>query len=173
MAQQNLRRLSKKETRKLKKLVVILCLLLVSCQLFDKKVPDETELLQQELQKINWSEVDEYPSVYNCDSLQDLEQQKQCFFKYLSQEIQQKISIDSIQMLFPNIDTIQVKVTVFPDKTTVFETQHSKDSLDYDLKEIDSIIQSSLSNFPPIEPASKRGVKVKTQFILPVIIKKK
>ena len=47
------------------------------------------------------------------------------------------------------------------------------DSLGYNLKEIDSIIQTKLTNFPPIEPASKRGVKVKTQFILPVIIKKK
>lgn len=153
--------------------ITFLSFLLVSCQLFDKKVPDENELLQQELQKINWSEVDEYPSVYSCDTMQNKETQKQCFFNYLSQEIQQKISIDSIQMLFPNIDTIQVKVTVFPDKTTVFETQHSNDSLGYNLKEIDSIIQTKLANFPPIEPASKRGVKVKTQFILPVIIKKK
>jgi hypothetical protein len=157
----------------LKKLSLLLLFLIVSCQLFDKKVPDENELLQQELQKINWSEVDEYPSVYACDTMQNKEAQKQCFFDYLSQEIQQKISVDSIQMLYPNIDTIQVKVTIFPDKSTIFETQESKDSLDYNLKEIDSIIQSSLSNFPPIEPASKRGVKVKTQFILPVIIKKK
>lgn len=157
----------------MKKLSFILFLAFTSCQLFDKKVPDESDLLKQELQKINWSEVDEYPSVYACDTMQNKETQKQCFFNYLSQEIQQKISVDSIQMLYPNIDTIQVKVTVFPDRTTVFETQHSKDSLGYDLKEIDSIIQTKLANFPPIEPASKRGVKVKTQFILPVIIKKK
>lgn len=153
--------------------ITFLFFLIVSCQLFEKKVPNENELLQQELQKIDWSQVDEYPSVYNCDTLQSLEQQKQCFFNYLTQEIQQKISVDSIQMLYPNMDTIQVKVTVFPDKTTVFETQHTKDSLGYNLKEVDSIIQSKLANFPPIEPASKRGVKVKTQFILPVIIKKK
>jgi hypothetical protein len=105
--------------------------------------------------------------------MQNKEAQKQCFFNYLSKEIQQKISVDSIKMLYPNIDTIQVKVTVFPDKTILFETQNSKDSLGYDLKEIDSIIQNKLANFPLIEPASKRGVKVKTQFILPVIIKKK
>ena len=35
-------------------------MLLTSCQLFDKKVPDEKELLQQELQKINWNQVDNY-----------------------------------------------------------------------------------------------------------------
>lgn len=153
--------------------ITFLFFFLVSCQLFDKKVPDENELLEQELQKINWSEVDEYPSVYACDTMQNKEAQKQCFFNYLSKEIQQKISVDSIQMLYPNIDTIAVKVTIFPDKTTIFETQHSKDSLAYDIKEIDSIIQTKLANFPPVEPASKRGIKVKTQFVLPVIIKKK
>jgi hypothetical protein len=157
----------------MKRFSVIILLIATSCHLFDKKVPNEDQLLQQELQKINWSQVDEYPSVYNCDTLQSVEQQKQCFFNYLTQEIQQKLSIDSIQMLYPNMDTIQVKVTVFPDKTTVFEIQQTNDSLTYNLKEIDSIIQNNLSNFPPIEPASKRGVKVKTQFILPVIIKKK
>ncbi len=153
--------------------ILFLFFFVVSCQFFDKKVPNETELLQQELQKINWSEVDEYPSVYACDTMQNTATQKQCFFNYISQEIQQKISVDSIQILYPNIDTIQVKVTVFPDKTTIFETQKPKDTLSYSFKKIDSIIQTKLANFPPIEPASKRGVKVKTQFILPVIIKKK
>lgn len=157
----------------MKKRSLLLFFIVVSCQLFDKKVPDENELLQQELQKINWSQVDEYPTIYACDTIQDKETQKQCFFNYLVQEIQQKISIDSIQMRYPNVDTIQVKVTVFPNKTTVFETQIPKDSIGYDIKEIDSIIQNNLANFPPIEPASKRGVKVKTQFILPVIIKRK
>lgn len=157
----------------MKKLSVILILCIVSCQFFDKKVPNETELLQQELQKINWSEVDEYPSVYACNTMQDKEAKKQCFFKYISQEIQRKISVDSIKMLYPNIDTIQVKVTVFPNKTTFFETQKPSDSLNYNFREIDSIIKNKLANFPPIEPASKRGIKVKTQFILPVTIKKK
>ena len=55
-----------------KRISVILLLCLASCQLFDKKVPDENELLQQELQKINWDQVDEYPSVYNCDSFKDM-----------------------------------------------------------------------------------------------------
>lgn len=155
-----------------KRISLILLLSLASCQLFDKKVPDENELLQQELQKINWNQVDEYPSVYNCDSFKDMEAQKQCFFKYLSHEINQKIGLDTIQMFYPNIDTIQVKVTVFPDKTISFEPQKPKDSIDYNLKKLDSIIQTKLANFPPIEPASKRGLKVKTQFILPLIVKK-
>ncbi len=146
-------------------------ILLYSCQLFDKKVPDEKLLLQQELQKINWEEVDELPSVLQCDTIADPAVKKQCFFDYLSQTIQTRIGIDTLQMLYPNTDTISVKVTIFPDASLQFEPQFSKDSVAYDKIKADSVLLARLADFPKVEPAIKRGVKVKTQFILPVIIK--
>lgn len=146
-------------------------ILLYSCQLFDKKVPDENLLLQQELQKINWEEVDELPSVLQCDTITDPAVKKQCFFDYLSQTIQTRIGIDTLQMLYPNTDTISVKVTIFPDASLQFESQFLKDSVAYDKIKADSVLLARLADFPKVEPAIKRGVKVKTQFILPVIIK--
>ncbi|MEY2738297.1 MAG: hypothetical protein RL259_206 [Bacteroidota bacterium] len=146
-------------------------ILLYSCQLFDKKVPDENLLLQQELQKINWEEVDELPSVLQCDTITDPAVKKQCFFDYLSQTIQTRIGIDTLQMLYPNTDTISVKVTIFPDASLQFEPQFLKDSVAYDKIKADSVLLARLADFPKVEPAIKRGVKVKTQFILPVIIK--
>ena len=74
-------------------------------------------------------------------------------------------------MLYPEIDTIEVKVTINPDASLQFEPQSSKDSLTYDRSKIDSIIIFRLIDFPKVEPAIKRGIKVKTQFVLPVIIK--
>ena len=52
-----------------------------------------------------------------------------------------------------------------------FEPQFPKDSVAYDKVKIDSILQSRLIDFPKVNPAIKRGIPVKTQFILPVIIK--
>ncbi len=144
---------------------------MVSCQYFDKKVPDENVLLQQELKKINWNEVDEFPSVLQCDTIKDVEIKKQCFFDYLTQTIQERIGIDTLQILYPEMDTIEVKVTINPDATLQFEPQFPKDSVAYDKVKIDSILTARLSDFPKVEPAIKRGIKVKTQFILPVIIK--
>ena len=57
--------------------LLMVSVLLYSCQLFDKKVPDENQLLQQELQKINWEEVDELPSVLQCDTIKDPAVKKQ------------------------------------------------------------------------------------------------
>ncbi|MDA6070507.1 hypothetical protein NJT12_12840 [Flavobacterium sp. AC] len=144
-----------------------------SCQYFEKKVPSEKELLQKELKSINWKEVDEYPSVTNCDKITDKKQRQQCFFEVMAQLIQQKLDIDTLSILYPQLDTIEVKVTVFPNSTMKFEPQFPKDSVAYDTIKIDSILHARLVDFPKINPALKRGLPVKTQFILPVILKAK
>jgi hypothetical protein len=158
----------------MKKTIQLLFLLLViqSCQYFEKQVPDEKELLEQELKKINWDEVDEFPSVLQCDTIKDAEIKKQCFFDYMAQTIQERIGIDTLRIEYPKIDTINVKITINTDSSLQFETQYTNDSIALaDKTKIDSILMSRLSDFPKVEPAIKRGVKVKTQFVLPVIIK--
>ena len=45
------------------------------------------EPIKQELQKINWEEVDELPSVMQCDTIKDEAVRKQCFFDYLAHRI--------------------------------------------------------------------------------------
>jgi hypothetical protein len=143
-----------------------------SCQLFEKKGPSEEELLQKELQKIDWKKVDAFPSVDACEVITDEAQRKQCFFEYLTQTIQEKLSVDTLATLYPEIDTIQVKVTVFPDASLKFEPQFPRDSVAYDKIKIDSILHAKLADFPKVNPAIKRGIPVKTQFVLPVILKR-
>ena len=134
-------------------------------------MPSEKELLQKELKAINWKEVDEYPSVVDCEKIEDRNQRQQCFFEILTQLIQEKLSVDTLSVLYPELDTIEVKVTVFPNATMRFEPQFPKDSVAYDTIKIDSILKARLVDFPKINPAVKRGIPVKTQFILPVILK--
>ena len=156
----------------LKQYYLLLTLILFnSCQYFDKQVPSEKELLRKELKTINWKEVDEYPSVTDCEKIDNKTQRQQCFFEVLTQLIQQKLSVDTLSVRYPELDTIQVKVTVFPNSTIKFEPQFPKDSVAYDKVKIDSILQARLVDFPKVNPAIKRGIPVKTQFILPVILK--
>ncbi|KAF2334471.1 hypothetical protein [Flavobacterium daemonense] len=144
-----------------------------SCQYFEKKVPSEKELLQKELKTINWKEVDEYPSVAECETITDEKQRQKCFFEVMAQLVQQKLDVDSLSILYPELDTIEVKVTVFPNSKMKFEPQFPKDSVAYDTVKVDSILHARLVDFPKVNPAIKRGIPVKTQFILPVIIKAK
>ena len=136
-----------------------------SCQYFEKNVPIKEELLDQELKKVNWSEVDDAPSVSWCDSIVDKNERKQCFFNFMSQTIQERLMPDSIRINYPNIDTLHVKVTVSPEAIVKFESQSLPNQV-----QVDSLLQIHLANFPSIEPAIKRGVKVKAQFVLQVLL---
>ena len=151
--------------------LLIVFLIFHSCQYFETPVPSEQELLQKELKSINWKEVDEYPSVVDCEKIEDKKQRQKCFFEVLTQLIQEKLSVDTLSILYPELDTIEVKVTIFPNATMQFEPQFPKDSIAYDKIKIDSILKVRLVDFPKINPAIKRGVPVKTQFVLPVILK--
>ena len=141
----------------------------LSCHYFDKQVPSEKELLEQRLKEINWNQVDEYPSTIDCENLTDSIQRKQCFFEFMATTLQQKLSNDSLKALFPK-DTIDVKVTVNADSTVQFEPQYPANT-NFDKAKIDSLLQQKLADFPKVNPALKRGIPVKTQFVLPVIVK--
>ena len=151
--------------------VFLSLLLFSSCQYFEKQVPSEKDLLQKELKSINWKEVDEFPSVYGSDTIENKIERQQCFFEYMTQLIQHKLSVDTLSVLYPELDTIEVKVTVYPNSRIIYEPLFPKDSLSYDIVKIDSILKARLVGFPKINPAIKRGIPVKTQFILPVILK--
>ncbi len=143
----------------------------MSCDYLHKTNPSKEELLEKELKTINWNQVDQYPSISECENIEDKDQRQQCFFEYLTSIIQQKLSQDTLPFNGVNLDTIIVKVTVFPDATIDFEPQFPQDSVVYDKIKIDSLLTENLKNFPRINPALKRGIPVKTQFILPVILK--
>ena len=136
-----------------KAIALFLVSLCFSCQYFEKKVPNEKELLEKQLKEINWNEVDEYPSVADCEKLTDETQRKQCFFDFLTTTIKQKLDIDTLSTMFPQLDTISVKVTILPNTLLSFEPQYLKDSAAYDTIKIDSILHARLIGFPKINPA--------------------
>ena len=150
-----------------------LILLFQSCQYFEKNVPNKDELLQKELKKINWDEVDEFPSTVACDSITDKEMRKQCFFDYMSAQLELKLVNDTLRDYYKGLDTLKVKVMVLSNAQISFQSHFDTDSLPFDTVKADSVLQSKLINFPSVEPAIKRGMKVKSEFLIPVVLKKK
>jgi hypothetical protein len=60
-------------------------------------------LLQKELKSINWKEVDEYPSVVDCEKIED-KATSTVFFEVLTQLIQDKLRVDTLSILYPELD---------------------------------------------------------------------
>ncbi len=157
--------------KKLLTLLIIVALLAGSCQYIDRQIPSEDQLLKHEIESIDWKEVDDYPSFAACDSLTTKPEKKTCFFEQLNLLIQQKLNSDTLAVLYPKIDTIKVLVTISPDSTIKFEPRRNSDASQYDAKKVDSILRSKLVDFPPVNPAIKRGIPVKSQFEIPVALK--
>ncbi len=150
-------------------LIFLFPFLLSACQYFDKQVPNKQELLQKELKSINWNQVDEYPSFGQCDSLSNTKANQACFFDYLTQLIQARLGGDTLSLIYPDLDSINLKITILPNATFTFEPQ-VPDTIAYNKALIDSIFKARLVGFPKVNPAIKRGLPVKTQFVLPVVL---
>lgn len=144
-------------------------ILATSCQWFDKRVPSKDDLLEKELKAINWDEVDEWPSAKICDTIADEEAKRACFFQFLTDTIHQRLASETLKISYPELDTVEVKVTVMPDSTVHFQSRLS-DTAKRTRRSIDSTLLARLDSFPKVIPALKRGLPVKTQFVLPLVL---
>ncbi len=143
---------------------------LFGCNEWPKKVPSESELLKQELKQVNWRQVDEYPTVADCEALTEKFERQQCFFDFITSLIQQKLSADTLHLSASNNDTLKLKITVTNKAELKFEVAHRDSIPEIQQAVIDSVLKARLVDFPPITPALKRGVPVTSSFVVPVKI---
>ena len=72
--------------------LVVLSVLIPSCQFFEtEKISSET-FLKEEIKSINWKDVDQHPVFLNCESFTEKKQQKNCFENTLSSHLYQVIN---------------------------------------------------------------------------------
>lgn len=142
-----------------------------SCRFFDPKNSYEKNLIEKELNSLNWNKVDELPSIGSCEDIKDVQSHQECFFSGITKLVEDKITENGTTILFPNMDTLRLEVTVFPDSNVIFVPIFSNDFTIDDRNEIDSIIAIRLADFPKIHPALKRGIPVKAQFFLSIELK--
>lgn len=153
-------------------LFIFLSIGMTSCQWTAKKLPDENSLLKEEIDKIDWTKVDSYPSVEQCDSLFDETDRKKCFFEFITQNLQLELGSDTITGEFDQLDTLKVLVTVQTDSRIKLELYNFPDSLKGKTTSINSLLKVKEQNFPVVQPATKRGVPVKSQFLIPLVLNK-
>ena len=145
---------------------VFLSMLATACNFVQKELPDSQELLRRELHAIDWNRVDTYPTYATCDSLADAEEMKACFFDRLNFEVINVLKNDSLVQI-STIDSVQFLVRVTAQSQLEFKTEQINEKLLPKLM-LDSIMKQHQNNFSKIQPATKRGIPVTTQFVLNV-----
>lgn len=145
-------------------------ILATSCQYFDTEKVSSDEIYKDEIKAINWKDVDRYPSFPLCEAVLEKPEQKDCFIKTISSRLYQNISRDDMIAVREVYDTVKVKFEVGTSgRLSILEIKMDT-VLQKEFPDLERLIFNSVDSLQPIAPAYKRGIPVKTQFILPVIV---
>lgn len=147
-----------------------LLLLATSCQFFETEKVSSEEIYKEEIQTIDWKDVDRYPSFSNCNDSLEKPVQKDCFINTISSRLYQSISHENLVAVREVYDTVKVNFEVASDgKLSILEIKMDT-LLQKEFPNLKTWLLQSIDSLQPVAPAYKRGIPVKTQFTLPVII---
>ena len=146
-----------------------LCLL-SSCDLFTSSEVKTQQLVEKELQAINWNDVDQFPLFEVCDESVSKSSQKECFentlllhfsktleeFEFiLDKDVNEAVYVDFLVDKEGKISVLNI------DKNRIIQEQ---------IPEFDGIISRSLKSLPPLGSALKRGMPVNAKFRIPIVL---
>jgi len=145
--------------------------LLTSCSFFASAEKKTSDLVNKELQEINWAEVDNYPLFYNCDETVSKALQRYCFEQELLAHCSK--TLQNFNFEFDSLIKPEVIVDFVVDQDgKITDIEITKDdAIDVQMPNFEHIITEGLKNVPPLGPALKRGIPVKAKFRIPIELK--
>ncbi|MDC8001729.1 hypothetical protein POV26_11830 [Aequorivita todarodis] len=152
-------------------LFVAFLLLATSCQFFETEKVSSEEIYNQEIKTIDWKDVDRYPSFSNCDSILEKPEQKDCFINTISSQLYKSINHEGMVATREVYDTVKVNFEVSSKGELAILEIKMDTALQQEFPNLETWLLQSIDSLKPVAPAYKRGIPVKTQFTLPVIIK--
>ena len=138
-----------------------------SCDVLEKKPNKMSE-------KLIWTANDEYPTVIECENVVDTKDRLNCFYEYLYEYLSNNLKNNQDVNNLEFNDSIMIKIII--DKNgKVYPSEIRSKNPEYYNEKINSIIYELLDSMPRVVAAVKtdHGVKVKSQFDLPLILKVK
>lgn len=151
-------------------LFVFLLILATSCQFFETEKVSSDEIYKEEMETIDWKDVDRYPSFSNCENKLEKPEQKECFISTISSRLYQSINNENMVAVREVYDTVKVNFEV-SSKGELSILEIKMDTLlQKEFPNLETWLVQSIDSLKPVAPAYKRGIPVKTQFTLPVII---
>jgi len=151
--------------------VLFCCLLLVSCNWLTSKNEVKENLIQKELDAINWNDVDRYPLFEDCDETLSREEQKRCFQNGFNQHFLKSLQQQPLVVHQNLNDTLKVQLLIGKDgEVSILQIKKSK-RIAEQIPEIDTLIAHSVETLPKVYPALKRDIPVNMKIQMPIILK--
>ena len=151
--------------------LVFMLLLVTSCQFFETEKVSSEDIYKEEIRTIDWKDVDRYPSFSNCENTLEKPEQKDCFINTINSQLYKSIRKEAMIATREVYDTVKVNFEVSSQgELSILEIKMDT-VLQKEFPHLETWLLQSIDSLQPVAPAYKRGIPVKTQFTLPVIIK--
>lgn len=150
-------------------ILFLLCLLTACNQLADRKEKTQ-ELVDHEMQAIDWEDVDQYPLFAECDELATKPEQKRCFMETLLRHFSKSLQESDFVLQKEIKDTIFVDFRMEDTGAITLITIKNDKQIQQQVPEFKSLIKKSLNGLPKIAPALKRGIPVSAKFRIPIVL---
>ena len=152
--------------------IVMICFF-ASCDLLTTKDKKTEKLVSQEMQSIDWNDVDQYPLFSDCDETATKTAQKRCFEETLLLHISMTLEGSQFTVDKEIKDTIYVDFISQSNSTITILNIFNSDMFGDKMPEFNDRITQSLNNLPKIEPALKRGIPISAKFRIPIVLNTK
>ena len=150
-------------------ILLVLCSL-TSCDFFTSKEEKTADLVNAQLEQIDWSDVDNYPLFENCDETVSKIAQRHCFESELLKACSKTLSEFDFHLNAETDAKVMVDFLVDQDgRISVLSIQKDA-AIDVEMPEFDKIVTQAIKNIPPLAPALKRGIPVKAKFRIPIVL---
>lgn len=142
-----------------------------SCQFFETEKISTESFYEEELKTIDWNDIDRYPALAQCDTASEKVEQKSCFESSLSQHIYDYISTKKIIAYREVNDTLLLEFLVTNQGRLSVSSIQIDSSTQHQFPQLEKWILESMDSISILAPAYKRGIPVKTEFTIPIIIR--
>jgi hypothetical protein len=153
-------------------ILLFLCSL-TSCGWITSKEKKTRELVQKELGEIDFNEVDNYPLFENCDETLTKIGQRECFEQELLSNCAGTLKQYEFVLEEGGDKTVLVDFMVDQDGKISILNIEKDQTIDERMPEFNQLIAQCLEDLPPMAPALKRGIPVKTKFRIPIVLNSK
>ena len=144
---------------------LILVIFCTSCDKFPFSKKNQLPVLDT---VINFNEVDFSPSFAVCDSLVEKDAKSVCFRTNIHQKIGEELQ-KKVLTIKDSVDEIVIVHLLIDAKGILkLEQIEASEVIMEQLPTLDSLLAISIQNISKIYPAIKRGIPVKTKYILPI-----
>ena len=122
---------------------------------------------------IDYTSVDMYPLFSNCQDFTEKKAQKECFENTLVERLSNSLNRIDYKVKLSINDSSYVNLLINNNGKAKVVSIDSPQIIQENIPQLDSIIKVSVDELPLLKPALKRGIPIKSQYKLAVVVRTK